>query len=329
MITPKLLVVRFSAMGDIVLTSPVVRMLKQQAGAEIHFLTKEMYSDLWISNPYVSKIYTIKKDLHEVLPLLKKENYTAIIDLHANLRTLLLSFYFWKIPTYSVKKGSVLRWFYVKTGLKPAVQKHIVMRYVETIRPFSLTYDGKGLDFYIPENKIEIPKKPYVVFVLGAGHFTKRLPVEKWKELVVAFKAYPIVFIGGKEEIDRGKSLMDASGAEVWNHCGKLKIGESARLLEKAKLIISGDTGMMHIAAALRRPLISIWGGTIPEFGWLPFFPEGMNRNKTIQVAQLSCRPCSRFGRPDCPEKHFRCMYDISVEAIVAQGQILLQNNYA
>lgn len=329
MIPKKILVVRFSAMGDIVLTSPVVRMLKLQTGAELHFLTKEIYTELWEANPYISKIYTIKKDIYEVLPVLKGENYNAIIDLHANLRSILLSFHLWKIPCYRLKKGSIIRWFYVKTGFKPAVPKHIVSRYLETLSPFSLRYDGRGLDFFIPECDIKIPEEPYIVFVLGAGHFTKRVPVEKWKELASGFKEFTIVLIGGKEELIHGNRLIDQAGPKLMNLCGQLNIAGSAYLMEKAKLIISGDTGMMHIAAALRKPIISIWGGTIPEFGWLPFFPEGMNRNVTVQVKHLSCRPCSRFGRSDCPKKHFRCMYDISVDSIFEHGQILLQNNYS
>lgn len=325
----KYLIVRFSAMGDIVLTSPIVRILSGQPGAEIHFLTKEMYRDLWTANPYLSKIYTFKKELKEVLPDLKKENYTVVIDLHANIRTLFLRLYFWNIPFYRIKKGSFLRWFYVLTGFKPAFPKHIVTRYLDTLLPLSLKYDGKGLDFFIPENKYLAPQHSFIVFVLGAGHFTKRLPLEKWQEIAKEFKHQPIMLIGGKEDFDLGRTLVSFIGKDVINQCGKLSILESAYYISKAKLIITGDTGMMHIAAALRRPVISIWGGTIPEFGWLPFYPEGMNRNISVQVENLSCRPCSRFGRSDCPKKHFRCMNDISAPLISEHGRILLQNNYS
>jgi len=329
MTNKKFLLIRFSAMGDIVLSSPIARILSVQSGAEIHILTKEMYTELWTANPYVSKIYTIKKDLKEVITDLKKENYTAVIDLHANLRTLFLRFYLWNIPFYRFKKGSLLRWFYVQTGLKPAFPKHVVTRFLETLKPFLVKYDGKGLDFFIPENKLAYSEEPFIVFVLSAGHFTKKLPFEKWKEIAEAFKYQSVILIGGKEEINLGKNLAEHTGNKVSNLCGQLSILDSASIISKAKLVISGDTGMMHIAAALRRPVVSVWGGTIPEFGWLPFYPEGMNRNITVQVENLSCRPCSRFGRADCPKKHFRCMNDISVTSIFENGQILLQNNFS
>ena len=143
----KILVVRFSAMGDIVLTSPVVRLLKIQLNAEVHFLTKDIFADLWRENPYLSKIWTINKDLKEVISALKKEKFDAVIDLHSNLRTLSLRFYLWGVPFYHCNKGSLPRWFYVQTGFKPLIQKHIVTRYLETLRSFSVSYDGKGLDF--------------------------------------------------------------------------------------------------------------------------------------------------------------------------------------
>lgn len=325
----KYLIVRFSAMGDIVLTSPVIRVLSAQPDVEIHFLTKEMYRELWTANPYLTKIYTFKKELKEVIPDLKKENYTAVIDLHANMRTLFLRFYFWNIPFYRIKKGSFLRWFYVRTGFKPAFPKHIVTRYLDTLHPLKLKYDGKGLDFFIPENKYSAPQYSFIVFVLGAGHFTKRLPLDKWQEITELFKHHRIMLIGGEKDFDLGRNLVSLIGKDAINQCGKLSILESAFYISKAKLIITGDTGMMHIAAALRRPVISIWGGTIPEFGWLPFYPEGMNRNISVQVENLSCRPCSRFGRSDCPKKHFRCMNDISAPLISEHGKILLQNNYS
>lgn len=329
MIHKKYLIVRFSAMGDIVLTSPVVRVLSARSGVEIHFLTKEIYRDLWKENPNITKIYTIKKEINEVISFLKNENYTAVIDLHANIRTLLLQFFLWNIPFYKMKKGSLLRWFYVQTGLKPSVPKHIVTRYIETLNFLGLKYDGKGLDFFLPDEKFWVPEKPFILFVLGAGHFTKRIPLQKWKQIAEAFKQYRIILIGGEEEVDSGNILTEQTENEVINQCGKLSILSSAFYISKAKLVITGDTGMMHIAAALRKPVISIWGGTIPEFGWLPFYPEGMNRNVSIQVENLSCRPCSRFGRSDCPKKHFRCMNDISVNRISEQGEILLKNNYS
>jgi ADP-heptose:LPS heptosyltransferase len=285
-----------------------------------------MYVALWSANPYVSKVYAIKKEVKEVLPLLKNERYTAVIDLHSNLRTLQLRYYLWNLPFYSVKKGAMLRWFFVLTGIKPITPKHIVTRYFDAVRPLKISYDGKGLDFFIPEMNVLVPQNPYLVFVLGAGHFTKRLPPEKWKEIADLFTQWDVLLIGGNEEMKTGEFLATCMGNRAFNYCGKLNMVESAYVIREAKLIISGDTGMMHIAAALRKPLISIWGGTIPEFGWLPFYPEGRNRNKTVQVDSLSCRPCSRFGRVDCPKKHFRCMRDISAATVYQHAQMVLQN---
>lgn len=325
----KILVVRFSAMGDIVLTSPVVRLLKMQLNAEVHFLTKDIFADLWRENPYLSKIWTIKKDLNEVISALNKEKFDAVIDLHSNLRTLSLRFYLWGIPFYHCNKGSLLRWFYVQTGFKPVLQKHIVTRYLETLRTFPVSYDGKGLDFFVSEKGVLLQQKPYIILVLGAAHFTKRIPFEKWKQIISSFHAHSLVLIGGKDDVNLGKALEGSFENKVINRCGETDVLGSALLMKHAELVITGDTGMMHIAAALRKPVVSIWGGTIPEFGWLPFYPEGMNRNKTVQVENLSCRPCSRFGRSECPKKHFRCMNEISSSSVYEEGQLLLKHNYS
>lgn len=325
----KILIVRFSAMGDIVLTSPVVRLLKVQLNAEVHFLTKDVFTDLWSENPHVSKVWTIHKGIKEVVSELKKEKFDAVIDLHSNLRTLSLRFYLWRVPFYRCNKGSLLRWFYVQTGFKPALPKHIVTRYLETLRSFPISYDGKGLDFFVPEKESMPQQEPYIVMVLGAGHFTKRIPFEKWKQIITSFHSYSIVLIGGKDEVNLGKALEGSFDHGVISRCGETAILTSAYLIKKAELVITGDTGMMHIASALRKPVISIWGGTIPEFGWLPFYPEGMNRNRTVQVDNLSCRPCSRFGRSECPKKHFRCMNEISASSVYEQGQVLLQHNFS
>lgn len=325
----KILVVRFSSMGDIVLTSPVIRLLKIQLNAEVQFLTKNIFVDVLKENLYLSKIWTINKSLNEVVAALKKEKFDAVIDLHSNLRTLSLRFYLWGIPFYQCKKGSFLRWFYVKTGIKPVLQKHIVTRYLETLSSFPISYDGKGLDFFLPDEESIFHKKPYIILVLGAAHFTKRIPFEKWKQIISFFHSHSLVLIGGKEDVNLGNALKGFFENKVVNRCGETDVLASALLIKNAELVITGDTGMMHIAAALRKPVVSIWGGTIPEFGWLPFYPEGMNRNKTIQVESLPCRPCSRFGRSECPKKHFRCMNEISASSVYEEVRLLLKHNYS
>jgi len=209
--------------------------------------------------------------------------------------------------------------------------KHIVTRYVEALAPLGLDYDGKGLEFYPDTHpSLEMPqaKEPYLALVVGAGHFTKRIPVDKWLAIAKSWYPHPIYALGGEEDTATGLQLQEQSKGQITSLCGQLSPGGSAAWLAGARLVITGDTGLMHIAAALRRPMVSLWGGTIPEFGWLPIYPEGMNRNVSIQKDDLPCRPCSRFGRADCPRGHFRCMHDLPVQAVIDAGELLWKNNY-
>jgi ADP-heptose:LPS heptosyltransferase len=128
----------------------------------------------------------------------------------------------------------------------------------------------------------------------------------------------PVVLLGGPAEAEEGQAIADAAGGHVLNTCGKFNLNQSASVVRQASRVITHDTGLMHIAAAFRKPIVSIWGNTIPEFGMYPFFPEGEGHNTTVQVGGLKCRPCSKIGYQRCPKGHFRCMEDLPLQAVQA-----------
>jgi ADP-heptose:LPS heptosyltransferase len=125
--------------------------------------------------------------------------------------------------------------------------------------------------------------------------------------------------LGGAQEAELGAYLEQHCNALPLNFCGKLNIHQSASLIQQAKAVLTHDTGLMHIAAALRKPIVSLWGSTVPAFGMYPFYPQGTDRGSMIEVKNLSCRPCSKIGYQKCPKGHFRCMYEISVPEIWEQ----------
>ena len=127
-----------------------------------------------------------------------------------------------------------------------------------------------------------------------------------------------IVLLGGPDDVESGELIAKETGVYVFNTCGSYSIMESAWLLAGASRVITNDTGLMHIAAALRKDIISVWGNTIPEFGMYPYFPIGSNIvNKIIEVKPLYCRPCSKIGFKKCPKGHFRCMREIEPQHII------------
>jgi len=317
-----MLLIRFSSIGDIVLTSPVARCLKTQIGAEVHFLCKISFRTLLEANPYIDKIYSIKKDVKEVTAALKAEQYDVVIDLHKNIRSLQVRRAL-GVKSYAFDKINLAKWLMVNFKVNRLPDKHIVDRYLKTVEALGVKNDGQGLDYFIPPNQaIDLTAlakqfhfgeslQQYTVFAVGAAHATKRLPQEKIIAICKSIKS-PILLIGGPQEKTVGEQIVAAAGPHVINTCGQMSLHQSASIIQQSSEVISHDTGMMHIAAAFRKKIISIWGNTIPEFGMYPYYPSGMNLNRSIEVKGLSCRPCSKIGFEQCPKGHFRCMREIS-----------------
>lgn len=317
----KFLIIRFSSIGDIVLTTPVVRNLKNQCqDAEVHYLTKIQYSYLLENNPYVDKIHTLDKSLPEIINKLKQENFDYVIDLHNNLRTLRVKR---KLRAISFKfnKLNWQKWLIVNLKKNKLPDIHIVDRYMETIKYFIDSNDMQGLDYFIPKkDEVEIdilPKshqKGYIAFAIGAQHFTKRLPAHKI--ITICRKlGQPIVLLGDKNDAIVGNDIAKNIGNNIYNACGKYNFNQSASILRQAAAVISHDTGLMHVAAAFKKKIISIWGNTIPEFGMYPYLSD--KDSIMVEKKELRCRPCSKIGFKKCPKKHFKCMNDIDDSKIV------------
>lgn len=319
----KILILRFSSIGDIVLTTPVIRCVKQQVkDAEVHFCTKKAFKSIVASNPHVDKVHVLEDSLGSLIKLLKAENYDYIIDLHNNLRTRIIKARLGK-PSRGFNKINYEKWLMVNFKRNKLPDVHIVDRYLEAAITLGVKDDGKGLDYFIsPQDVVDISTLPkgfrtgYVAFAIGAQHFTKRLPVERIIELCEKLKQ-PVVLLGGKEDIATGEEIAQYFQAHkgdsktlVYNACGKYSLNGSASLVEQASKVVSHDTGLMHIAAAFKKDIISVWGNTIPEFGMYPF----RTNFKTLEVKGLSCRPCSKIGYKKCPKGHFKCMRDISFD---------------
>jgi ADP-heptose:LPS heptosyltransferase len=321
----KILIIRFSSIGDIVLTTPVIRCArKKYPEAEIHFLTKKSFKGIVEHNPYISKIHLLEEDLDAVIEELKKEGFDYIIDLHHNLRTLKVKKALKKAKSFSFNKLNVEKFIYTNLKINTLPKKHIVDRNFECIAELGIIDDGLGLDYFIPDydkvKKEDIPtahSAGYIAIVIGAALATKKMPLHKLKELCEAIH-HPIILLGGKEDYEDGKAIAALDDIKIYNACGKFNLNESADLVRNAKLVITHDTGLMHIAAALQKPVVSVWGNTVPAFGMYPFYGQ---RNPqlydVVEVKKLWCRPCSKIGHKKCPFGHFKCMEKIPVNEIV------------
>lgn len=320
---PKFLIIRFSSIGDIVLTTPVIRCLKQQVpDAEVHFLTKDSFRSVVEHNPYIDKLHVLAHSWELMMEELKNEDYDYIIDLHHNTKTLRVKKAL-KKKAFSFYKLNIQKYIYTAFKLNFLPKIHIVDRYLKTVESFGVKNDGKGLDYFIAkqeETKLsDIPASHhagYIACVIGAAHGTKRWPVHKWIAFCAEMK-HPIMLLGGPEDKMRGDEIAAVDNVKVYNACGKFKLNESADLVRKAKLVISNDTGLMHIAAAYKKPIISLWGNTVPSFGMTPYYGAAMVPDVVMQVNKLWCRPCSKIGYKKCPLGHFKCMEKISTVAVL------------
>lgn len=326
----KILVIRFSSIGDIVLTSPVLRCLKRKyPDAQIHYLTKAQFHPLLIANPHIDKFYLLeKKNLDDLIGQMKNEKYDVVIDLHKNIRSLKVKNAIEAKQSYSFDKINFAKWLIVNFKIDRLPEKHIVDRYFDGLKEFGIINDGQGLDYYIWEKEVydfvaSLVNTHYVAFAIGANHNTKKLP--EGKILEICSKIHQKVYIlGGKKEEETGKKLNELFPQQIVNLCGILTVNESAFIIKHARKVITHDTGMMHIAAAFKKPIISVWGNTIPEFGMYPYYGE-LNKaieeknSHVFEVAGLSCRPCSKIGFDTCPKGHFKCMNEQDVDGIVRE----------
>lgn len=317
----KVLVVRFSSIGDIVLTTPVVRCLKQQIpNAEIHFLTKQKFRTILAENPYIDTLHTIEKSIDEITPKLKSIGFDVVIDLHNNLRTRTLA---WKlgVTTHRFPKLNLQKWVYVNFKINRMPEVHIVERYFEAVKSLGVTNDFLPCDYYIAqkdvvhiEETLGLQPDTYVAFAMGAQFATKRLPNHKIREICEKL-SLPVVLLGGPEDAENGAAIQKGL-PHVINTCGQFTLGQSASIVQQAKTVIAHDTGLMHIASAFEKHIVSIWGNTTPSIGMYPYMPR--KKDFSIhEVQNLACRPCSKIGFKACPKKHFACMEKQDIEAIV------------
>jgi len=359
----KILILRFSSIGDIVLTTPVIRCLKMQFSSvnneelELHYATKASFETVLKHNPYLDKIHLLQKEqsLSDFISILKKENFDIIIDLHKNLRTNIIKFRL-NAKSYTFEKLNIEKWMYVNLKKNKMPNRHIVERYMDTLKPLGITLEEdekqhdkkqsqdhnkrnqedknkevKGLDYFLgEEDHFELswlPKthqKGYIAFAIGGAHNTKKLPLKRMIELCDKINK-PIVLLGGKEDSENGQAIFDffekdrdtfesqeaieklGKKTRIFDGCGKLTLGQSASLLKQSNVVFSHDTGLMHIAAAFKKKIYSIWGNTTPSFGMYPYKTSFV----VFENNKISCRPCSKIGFKDCPKGHFKCMNEL------------------
>lgn len=290
----KILVVRFSSIGDIILITPVLRCLKLQLKCELDFLTKRPYQSVLLSNPNIRDIYILKEKTNDTINFLRNKEYDIIIDLQNNFRSLRIRLAL-KIKSFVVKKENIKRYILIYFGIN-LLNNHIVDRYFKTVGHLKVYNDNKGIDFLISnETKLKFKTdQDYISWCIAGTYEAKKLSVNQIVNVINKLNT-EVVLIGGAEEKKMAAEIIkNTLPKKAHSFCGEISIEESAFLIKKSRVFLTNDTGMMHIASAFNMPIISFWGCTKPSLGFSPYMPNKKSENI---IMEFSKRPCSKHGK--------------------------------
>ncbi|HCY74550.1 MAG TPA: hypothetical protein DHV28_01395 [Ignavibacteriales bacterium] len=305
----KILIIRLSSLGDILLTTPFVRTIKMQfPNIKIDMLIREEYADVIKFNPYLNNKLFFKKndqDYNRLIEQLRDSRYELVIDLQNNLRSKKVASSL-NIKTVKFDKRSFDKFLLVNFKINKLKQAPpIPIRYSSTINDLKL--DKEGLDLFTDKSAstIILDKKNLIGFCPGARHFTKRWPEEYFIELgnIIIYNGYSLALFGGKidKEICARLSREIPGIIDLSNEDDLLQTAADMKLCEA---VVCNDSGLMHVASAVKTNVIAIFGSSVKEFGFAPYNCN----NLILENNFLNCRPCSHIGRSSCPKKHFDCM---------------------
>ena len=346
----KTLVLRLSSIGDIILSSPLIRVIRQSAGkdARIDFVVRKEYAELVRYSHHLSIVHEYDVEsgfegLKELAKALYNEHYELVVDIHDSIRTKFLRAACRAKETVVMDKRKFERWLLVNMKRNAYDDNlSVAERYIETVKDYGIENDGKGLEIFIPDTtlfeisgkmaKLRLNEFEKVVGICpGSKHFSKRWQKEKFAEVAVKaaneFNAKVLLFGGTDERYDcrfvAEEIVRQTSEKNVSNFAGEFSLLETAAALEFCDVVVTNDSGLMHLAAAKQKKIVAIFGSTVEQFGFFPYGTEAI----VIENKQLDCRPCTHIGRKSCPKEHFKCMNDISVGEVFAAVQTLMKRN--
>ena len=321
----RFLIIRLSSIGDIILTTPLVRALrKAYPNALIDYLLKEEFLELLLDNPHIDNVYSLNsgnglKEIFKWRKMIKRNGYTSILDLHRSIRSILMTSWLRRVEIAKLNKNLFKRFLLVNTGINLYKQiKPVTQRYFEAAVKFDLVDDGSGTELYhdgkIPnEIKTFLESKKIIVMAPGAGYLTKRWPPEYFAQLadkLISNNNSEIFLIGSQSDREICHEIRKRMSNYVHDLSGNYSLLETSAIIEASDAVIANDTGMMHVAVSQKKPVLAFFGSSTEELG---FFPYSENY-QVLQNNDLNCRPCSHVGRDSCPKGHFKCMKDLSPE---------------
>jgi len=329
---PNILAVRFSSIGDVLLTTPLLRALRRRhPQARITMLTKRACAPLLEDNPHLEEVLALAPhdSLSSLASRLRAADYTHLLDLHDNLRSRILRALVpgpWRgYPKYRAARALLI---HGKRDRYP-VHRPVAERYFAAAKGLDVVPDGDPPELFIGPRAVTEAEtwlaetglgrsRPVVAIAPGAAHATKRWPAEHWRQLVDRIVAanLDVVAVGGTADVEVAEAVTAGRGNRSRSTAGRFGLQATAALLRQARAVVSGDTGVMHMATAVGTPVVALFGPTVEAFGFFPY----SRRAEVIQL-DLACRPCSSQGGPRCPLGHHHCLSLIGADSVFAAVQ--------
>ncbi|MBD3287889.1 hypothetical protein GF337_03720 [candidate division KSB1 bacterium] len=340
----KILIIRLSSIGDILLTTPLIRILKKRfPNSKIDFVIKEKFRELISHHPALDIVYSYhkkerEKGLKKIKERIRQQNYDIIFDIHKNFRSIYLRTAVGAGDIFKFKKFIVPRWLMVH--FKINLYKKMIpvyQRYINSGEKLGIEYDDLGLDIYISEsirdklrqqwNADLEPEKNLVIGIApGAGFETKRWHAEGFRavieDLLATHPEARVLLFGNVKDRQITQNIIWNDHPRVFDVAGKYSLMETTAMMDYCKLVITNDSGLMHLASALKKKVVAIFGSTTEHLGFFPCNKEAL----IIQNNALKCRPCTHVGRKKCPKKHFKCMLDIQAVDVLNAAHLLINS---
>lgn len=350
----KILIIRLSSIGDILLATPLLRALRTAfPAARVDFVVKSAFADVLRHHPAIDTLYELDPqggwaELQRLGQHLREMRYDAIFDIHKNFRSRYLTHAAKPRQILRYRKHIFRRWLFVNTKINLLrAGAPIYRRYLDAATPLGVTAtqpatgarslelfwsaeEERAADYALLARHWQ-PHVPLIGLAPGAGYFTKRWPAEYFGELAAALlsQGNHVAILGGTQDVELGKiiehQLAPPQKTHLLNLAGELSILGSAAVLKRCRVLVANDSGLMHIAEATGTPLVALFGSTTRELGFFPHLPT----SRVVENATLSCRPCSHLGHAQCPRRHFRCMRDLTPQEVLTVVQQMLSSHKA
>ncbi len=311
--TPKkILIIRFSSLGDIILSFPLLQKLRRQyPEATIDFVTKPEYQEVVELCSIANRILVPDKGLSALRSEIRKEHYDIILDIHNNLKSRYISAYN-SGSVRRIRKNHFRKFVLVNGGINLydeiiPIYKNYLLTAKEELAQQGFAFETLELN----QKEMEIPGGKYIVVAPGSKHFTKTYPAEKFAAFINTLDETKVVLVGSNAERDlRICSFIEDQCKGITNLCGKPEMRQLVFLIRNSEMVISNDSAIMHLAEALNKKVAAIFGSTVKEFG---FYPQ-LATSKVFEQKGLQCRPCSHIGLSECPVNSFICMERTVIE---------------